>query len=79
MTIKISPDLRQFYFLDSMVQAFQRLVPDTFSGHIVYFDYIDPADLEIYLERIRQSARQHLERDLWEALYVEGVTHPTQN
>ena len=30
------------------------------------------------MERIRQSARQHLEQDLWEALYVEGVTHPTQ-
>ena len=46
--------------------------------HVVYFNYFDPADLEIYLAQIRQSARQHLEQDLWEALYVEGVTHPTQ-
>ena len=52
MTIKISPDLGQFYLQDSMAQAFQRLVPDTFGRHIVYFDYVDPADPEIYLERI---------------------------
>ena len=53
------------------------MVPDIFGGHPVYYDHIDLADPEIYFERIRQSARQHLECDLWEALYVEGVTHPT--
>ena len=57
MTLKISLDLRKFYFQDRMAQAFQRLVPDTFGGHIIYFDHVDLADLEIYLERIRQSAR----------------------
>ena len=61
-----------------MAHEFQRLVLDTFGAHIVYFDHVDLADPKIYLEHIRQSARQHLERDLWEALYVEGVTHPTQ-
>ena len=44
----------------------------------MFFDHVDPADPEAYLERIRQSARQRLEQDLWEMLYVERVTHPTQ-
>ena len=44
----------------------------------MFFDLVDPADPEVYLERIRQSACQHLEQDLWEALYIEGMTHPTQ-
>ena len=60
-----------------MAQAFQRLVLDIFGGH-VYFDYVDSTNPDVYLERIRQSAFQHLERDLWEALYVEGATHPKQ-
>ena len=60
-----------------MAQAFQRLVPDTFGDHVVYVNHVDPADPKVYLERIRQSARQRLEQDLWEMLYVERVTHPT--
>ena len=61
-----------------MAQKFQRTVPDTFGGHIVYYDSVEPVDPEIYLDCIRQSARQHLEKDIWESLYVEGATHPTQ-
>ena len=54
------------------------MVPDTFGGYIIYFDRVQPIDLEIYLECIRQSAPQQVEKDLWESLYVEGATHPTQ-
>ena len=61
-----------------MAYVFQRFVPDTFGSHVVFFDHVDLADPEAYLERIRQSVRQRLEHDLWEMLYVERVTHPTQ-
>ena len=47
------------------------MVPDTFRGHVVYFDRVETVDPEIYLECIRQSARQNLEKDLWESLYVK--------
>ena len=61
-----------------MIQEFQRLVPDTFGGHSIYFDHVAPENPEVYLEHIRQSVHQHLDRDLWEALYVEGAPHPKQ-
>ena len=41
-------DIRQFRFQDSMAQEFQMTAPDTFGGHIVYFDRVEPVDLEIY-------------------------------
>ena len=47
-----------------MAQEFQRTVADTFGGHIVYYDQVKPIDLEIYLECIRQNARQRLEKDI---------------
>ena len=40
-----------------MAQAFQRLVPNTYGGHVVYFDDVDPVDPEVYLEQNRQCAR----------------------
>ena len=61
-----------------MAQEFQRTVADTFGGHIVYYDRVESVDPEIYLECIRQSARLRLEKDIWESLYIEGNTHPTQ-
>ena len=61
-----------------MAQEFQKTVADTFGGHIVYYDRVEPVDPDIYLECIRQSARLRLEKDIWESLYVEENTHPTQ-
>ena len=77
MTIKTSSDVSQFYFQVSITE-FQRFVQDLFCGHIVYVDHVESADPKVYLEYIRQKACQYLEYDLWGALYVEGVTHPTQ-
>ena len=40
-----------------MAQAFKRFVDDAFGGHVLYSDWVEPADLEVYLENIRHSAR----------------------
>ena len=61
-----------------MAQAFERFVDDTFGGHVVFSDRVEPADLEVYLENIRHSAQQQLEQDIWASLYVDGHTHPIQ-
>ena len=46
-------------------------MPNLFGGHKVYADHVEPADLEAYLEHIRQRARQYFEQDLRGAFYVE--------
>ena len=61
-----------------MAQDWQRFVPNVFGGYIVYIDHVESANPEVYFEHIRLRARQFLNQDLWGALYIEGVTHPTQ-
>ena len=62
----------------SIEPGFSRFVPDTFGGHIDFADHAELADPVLYEQLIRERASQYLEEDLFRALYLEGLTHPTQ-
>ena len=53
-------------------------VDDTFGGHLVFTDHVEPADPELYQQFIRLRASRYLQEDLWAARYVEGLTHSTR-
>ena len=61
-----------------MELGFARFVLDTFRGHIDFADHAEPADPVRYDQLIRERASQYLEEDLFKALYLEGLIHPTQ-
>ena len=48
-------------------------VDDTFGGHIVYADYVEPADPVFFQQCIRLMALQYLEEDAWRLMYVDGL------
>ena len=49
-------------------------VDDTFGGHIVYADHVEPADLVFFQHCVRLTALQYLEEDAWRLMYIDGLT-----
>ena len=48
-------------------------VDDTFGGHIVYIDHVEPTDPVFFQQCVRQTAIQYLEEDAWRLMYVDGL------
>ena len=47
-------------------------VDDSFRGHFIFEDHVEPLDPMFFKQRVRQLVVRFMEDDVWKAMYIDG-------